>query len=136
MKILAVSCLALALAMTSLSPAEELSNEAKKEIKTAVKEQNSADVPPELRTPWVDARMERLRQLILQGIKDGQLSSGEASALGSELGRIERDERKAKKDGKASPRERFELNRRINDLHERIWKKTHNGTKPAEPLAK
>jgi hypothetical protein len=136
MKIHALACLALALAMTSLSPAEELSKEAKKEIKTAVKEQNGPDVPPELRTPFVDARTEQMRLLILKGVKDGQLTAGEASALGSELGRIERDEKKAKKDGKASPRERFELNRRINDLHERIWKKTHNGTKPAEPLEK
>ncbi len=136
MKIQAVSCLALALAMTPFSHSEELSKEAKKEIKSAVKEQNGADVSPEVRTPGVDARTEQMRQLILQGIKDGQITAGEASALQSELGRIERDEKKAKKDGKASPRERVELNRRISELHERIWKKTHNGTKPVEPLAK
>jgi hypothetical protein len=136
MKLQTVSCLALVLAITPFSHAEELSKDAKKEIKTAVKEQNGADVSPEVRTPGVDARTEQMRQLILQGIKDGQISAGEASALQSELGRIERDEKKAKKDGKATPGERVALNRRITDLHERIWKKTHNGTKPAEPLAK
>ena len=136
MKIQPIACLAVILAATAFSHAEELPKGAKKEIKAAVKEQDGADVPPDLRTPRIDARTEKMRLLIVQGIKDGQLTPGEASALERELARIEHDEKKAKKDGKASPRERFALNRDINDLHERIWKKTHNGTKPPEPLVK
>ncbi|MEY4489933.1 MAG: hypothetical protein RIQ79_2441, partial [Verrucomicrobiota bacterium] len=130
MKIYSPLYLAAILAMTAFAQADELPKGAKKEIKAAVKEQNGPDVPPELRTPRVDARTEKMRLLIVQGIADGQLSPGEASALEHELARIERDEKSAKKDGKASRRDRVELKRSINELHERIWKKTHNGTKP------
>jgi hypothetical protein len=136
MKLRPIACLTIILALTAFSQAEELPKGAKKEIHAAVKEQNGADAPPALRTPRVDARTEKMRLLIVQGIKDGQLSGGEASTLERELSRIERDEKSAKKDGKADRGERIRLNRDINELHERIWAKTHNGTKPAEPLEK
>jgi hypothetical protein len=108
----------------------------KADIKAAVQEKDGADVPPELRTPRVDARLEKMRLLIVEGIKAGQLTAGEASSLEHELSRIEREEEIYKHNKKAGPRERKDLNRDINQLHERIWAKTHNGAKPAEPLVK
>jgi hypothetical protein len=106
-------------------------------VREAVKEQNGPSVPPELRTPRIDARMEKMRLLIVQGIKAGQLTPGEASSLEHELSRIEREEEIYKRSSKkVGPRERKDLNRDINKLHERIWEKTHNGAKPAESLVK
>ena len=121
---------------SSMARANELPKGAKADIKAAVKEQNGPDVPPVLRTPRIDARTEKMRLLIVQGIKDGQLTAGEATSLEHELARIEREEKIYKRNGKAGRRERRDLNHDINELHERIWAKTHNGAKPAEPLAK
>ena len=128
----------LALAAAAFAQAGELKTKgAKADIKEVVQEKDGPDVPPELRTPRIDARTEKMRLLIVQGIKDGQLTAGEASSLEHELSRLEREEETYKRSGKkVGPRERKDLNRDINQLHERIWAKTHNGAKPTEPLAK
>ena len=129
---------ALALVTPAFVQAGELKGTgAKADIKEAVQAKDSPDVPAELRTPRIDARMEKMRLLIVQGIKAGQLTAGEASSLEHELSRLEREEETYKRSSKkVGPRERKDLNRDINLLHERIWAKTHNGAKPAEPLAK
>ena len=127
----------LALAAASVQAGELKAKGAKADIKEAVQEKDGPEVPPELRTPRIDARTEKMRLLIVQGIKAGQLTAGEASSLEHELSRIEREEETYKRSGKkVGPRERKDLNRDINQLHERIWAKTHNGAKPTEPLAK
>ncbi|MCE9610932.1 MAG: hypothetical protein K8R23_12120 [Chthoniobacter sp.] len=122
--------------VTSLARGNELPKGARADIKAAVKEQNGPGVPPELRTPRVDARTEKMRLLIVQGIKEGTLTVGEATSLECELARIEREEKTYKQNGRAGHRERRDLKRDINELHERIWKKTHNGVQPAQPLEK
>jgi len=108
----------------------------KEAVKEAVAEQDGADVPPEMRTPRADKRMEKMRQLIVQGIKDKQLTAGEQTSAIHELQRIEREEETYKHNNHVGPRERADLNRDINKLHEHLFEKTHNGTKPTEPLAK
>ena len=95
-----------------------------------------ADVPPELRTPSADKRIEKLRLLIVQGIKEKQLTAGEQTSLTNELKRIEREEETYKNNKRVGPRERNDLKRDINKLHERLFEKLNNGTKPAEPLAR
>lgn len=129
---------ALALAAAASAQVGELQTKgAKADIREVVQEKDGPEVPPELRTPRIDARMEKMRLLIVQGIKAGQLTAGEASSLEHELSRIEREEEIYKRSSrKVGPRERKDLNRDINQLHERIWAKTHNGAKPSEPLAK
>jgi hypothetical protein len=110
---------------------------AKADIKEVVQEKDGPEVPAELRTPRIDARTEKMRLLIVQGLKAGQLTAGEATSLEHELSRIEREEETYKRSSKkVGPRERKDLNRDINQLHERIWAKTHNGAKPSEPLVK
>lgn len=116
--------------------AQELPQGAKKGIKAAAAAQKNPDVPPELSTPRINALTEKMRLLIVQGLKDGKLTSGEARSLELELRRIERNEKDYKRDGEATKRERKDLRRDINDLHERIWKGTHNGASPTEPLDK
>ena len=125
-----------AAAASPLSRAGDLPKGAKADIKAAVKEKDGPEVPPELRTPRIDARMEKMRLLIVHGIKDGQLTAGEATSLEHEIARIEREEKTYKHNGKAGRHERHDLKHDLNDLHERIWQKTHNGNKPAEPLVK
>ena len=105
-------------------------------VKETVAEQDGPEVPPEMRTVRADARMEKMRQLIVQGIKDKQLTTGEQTSAIHELQRIEREEETYKHNKNVGPRERHDLNRDINKLHEHLFEKTHNGTKPTEPLAK
>ena len=95
-----------------------------------------ADVPPELRTPSADVRIEKLRLLIIQGVKEKQLTPGEQTSLTNELKRIEREEEAYKHNKRVGPRERNDLKRDINKLHERLYEKLNNGAKPAEPLAR
>ena len=137
MKSIQLLSLTAVLALTAAGQAGELPKGAKADIKEAVQEKDGPDVPAELRTPRIDARMEKMRLLIVQGIKAGQLTAGEASSLEHELSRLEREEETYKRSSKkVGPRERKDLKHDINDLHERIWAKTHNGAKPSEPLEK
>lgn len=105
------------------------------DVREVVTEKDGADVPPEVRTPRADARMEKLRLLIVEGVRTKQLTPGETTSVTHELGRIEREEETFKHNGRVGSKERHELNRDINKLHERLWEKTHNGAKPTEPLA-
>ncbi len=109
--------------------------EARKAVKEAVAEKND-DLPPEMRTPRADARMERLRQLIVQGIREKQLTAGEVTSATNELKRIEREQETYQHNKRVGPRERNDLKRDLNKLHESLWEKTHNGNKPTEPLEK
>ena len=125
------------LALAAAVQAGELPKGARADIKEAVAAKDGPDVPAELRTPRIDARIEKMRLLIVQGIKVGQLTAGEATSLEHELSRLEREEETYKRSSKkVGPRERKDLRRDINALHERIWAKTHNGAKPSEPLEK
>ena len=127
----------LALTTASVQAGDLKTPGARADIREAVQEKNGAGIPPELRTPRADARIEKMRLLIVQGIKDGQITAGEANSLEHELSRLEREEETYKRSGdKVRKRERKDLKRDINQLHERIWAKTHNGAKPSEPLEK
>lgn len=110
----------------------------KKEAKAAVREaraeSDSSDLPKELRSRRLDGRMEKMRQLIIQGIRAKQLTAEEAGVLERELSRIERQEYLYKRGGKLTGAERKDLNYDANRLHARIWAKTHNAEKPAGDL--
>ena len=111
--------------------------EAKNAVKAAEAAKDNADVPPDLRAPRVDANMELLRRMILEGIEKGTLTKGESTETRHNLERIERLEATYKLSGaKLSAGERRQLHQQENELHELLWKKTHNGLKPSEPLNK
>ncbi len=110
--------------------------EAKQDVKAVVAEKDGPEVSPELRTPRLDARLEKLRLLIVQGAKDGQLTRGELASVEIKYKRIEREEDHYKQNDKVTAREKKDLRRDLNDLHEYLWTKTHNGQKPTEPLEK
>lgn len=134
---LAASLTVFAQAKTNLGADLNLDRKAvRTEVKQAVEEKDGIEVPPELRTRRADARMEKLRLLIAQGIKEKQLTNGEATAAAHQLGRIEREEETYKHNKRVGPRERNDLRKDINKLHEYLWEKTHNGNKPTEVLDK
>ena len=106
----------------------------RKAVQETVEAKDGEGVPPELSTPRIDTRIEKLRLLIVQGIKDKQLSAGEQTSAINELHRIEREEQTYKHNKRVGPRERNDLKRDLNKLHEHLYEKTHNGTKPTAPL--
>ena len=66
------------------------------------------------------------QQRIEQGLKSGQLTTGEASRLESEESRIQRDQARALKDGKLSPAEKARLNREQNQASRDINRLENN----------
>ncbi len=110
--------------------------EAKVAARAALAPSVDLNIPKELRAPRMDRRIEKMRLLIVQGIEAGQITAVEAGALERELSRVARQLYLYTRGSNLSPAERSDVSRDINRLHENIWKKTHNGEKPAEPLDK
>jgi hypothetical protein len=70
-------------------------------------------------------RLQRVR--IEQGVGDGSLTRGEARRLGREQVRIERAERRFRADdGHLGPRERAQLDRRLDRASHHIHRARHN----------
>ncbi len=67
------------------------------------------------------------QQRIEQGLKSGQLSTGEAARLESGQARIDRMESNALKDGNLSPAEKARIQRAQNQESRRIYADKHNG---------
>ena len=67
------------------------------------------------------------QQRIEQGLKSGQLSTGEAARLESGASRIDRMESNALKDGNLSPAEKARIQRAQNQESRRIYADKHNG---------
>ncbi|MEI6712309.1 MAG: hypothetical protein WCO60_01055 [Verrucomicrobiota bacterium] len=110
---------------------------ARNAVKSAEAAKDNANVPPNLRAPRVDAKMELLRTMILEGIKSGALSVGESAETSHELERIERLEDTYKRSGaKISTQERHQLNRQEDALHQLLWNKTHNSQSAPAPLTR
>ncbi len=67
------------------------------------------------------------QQRIEQGLKSGQLSTGEAARLENGEARINRMESNALKDGNLSPAEKARIQRAQNQESRRIYADKHNG---------
>jgi len=79
-------------------------------------------------TPGVDARQAEQHQRIAQGVKSGELTKGEARNLRAGQRHVRRMKRRAKADGKVTPRERRRLNRAQNHQSRKIYRLKHNPT--------
>src|SRR5262249_49487466 len=77
-------------------------------------------------TPRVDRREVRQHARIHQGVRSGELTRGEALRLRADQGHIRRMERRAKRDGVVTPRERARLTRAQNRESARIYAYKHN----------
>jgi len=78
-------------------------------------------------TPRVDRREARQHARIQQGVKSGELTPGEAAKLRAGQVHVRAMERRAKADGKVTPRERARLGHAQNRQSRRIARLKHNG---------
>ena len=77
-------------------------------------------------TPRVDRRELRQHARIQQGVRSGELTRGEAWRLRAGQSHVRRMERRAKFDGRLTPRERARLDRAQDRQSRRIFRLKHN----------
>lgn len=108
----------------------------KKAADTAAKAVREAkdgpDVDPVLRTPQEDTKIEQLRQMIIEGTKNGLLNPSQSFDACRELETVSKLEAQMRRSGNAvTPVEHRILNNRLDELHEKIWKMEHDGPRPS-----
>lgn len=86
-----------------------------------------ADNEPGLRDPGVNARQERQKNRIKQGIRSGELTKREAKRLRDEHSEIKQLEAAYKSDGKLTQDERKDLHHELNENSKKIRKQKHDG---------
>jgi len=74
----------------------------------------------------VNQRQRRQQRAIRQGIKNGELTRPEVRRLEREQARIQRNEARARSDGKFTARERARINREQNRARVRIYRQKHD----------
>ena len=77
-------------------------------------------------TPGVDARQHNQGKRIFNGVRNGSLTARETGQLVRGQARVHRMERRAKRDGVVTGRERVRLHRAQNRQSRRIFRKKHN----------
>lgn len=77
-------------------------------------------------TPKVHHRQNKQQRRIANGIKDGSLTSNEASKLESREAKIQHDKHEAKADGTVTKEERKQLRHEQNRASKRIYKQKHD----------
>src|ERR1044071_6574587 len=77
-------------------------------------------------TPGIDARQANQNARIERGVKNGQLTRGEARRLRGGQRRFHRLKRRSMADGRVTPRERMRINRMLNHQSRRIHRLEHN----------
>jgi hypothetical protein len=77
-------------------------------------------------TPRIEQRQDNQEQRIEQGVKSGELTTGETKRLEAQQNRIETAELRAKSDGVVTPSERARLTHRENKASRNIYRKKHN----------
>lgn len=79
----------------------------------------------------VQGREHRQRDRIRAGVAEGSLTRGEAHRLVHQQARIERAERRFRRDdGVLGPAERLRLDRKMDRASRNIFRKKHNGLAP------
>lgn len=77
-------------------------------------------------TPRTDARQHAQRARIADGVRDGEVTRGEAVGLRAEQRHIRRSERRVKADGEVTPQESRRLQRKQNRASRHIRRAKHN----------
>jgi uncharacterized membrane protein YebE (DUF533 family) len=77
-------------------------------------------------TPGVDRREQNQQNRVADGLKNGSLTSREATKIERDEAKIQRDEAKAKADGVVTAREKAKLNRELNHTSREISRDKHN----------
>lgn len=79
------------------------------------------------RTPVINERQEHQQHRIKQGVRSGELTRHETRNLERREGRIQRDKRIAKADGRVTPMERRHIRHEENRTSAAIYRDKHNG---------
>ena len=74
----------------------------------------------------VNQRQRHQQGRIFHGVRSGELTRRETFRLGREQFSIAREERRYKRDGEVTARERAELQRELNQASRHIYRATHN----------
>lgn len=74
----------------------------------------------------IDRRQHEQRDRIQQGVRSGELTRREANRLRFDQFQIRRQERRAEADGVLTARERFRINRNLNESSRDIRRLKHN----------
>lgn len=77
-------------------------------------------------TPKVDQRQKNQKLRIVDGVRDGELTRAETANLAKDQRELRRMERRAKRDGKVTARERARLQRKANKNSRKIARKKNN----------
>lgn len=94
--------------------------------------QTPTTTPPEREPATINQRLENQHDRIQAGVKDDQLTKGEATHLRAEDAAIHAQEKVYRKanDGKLTRGERRQLNRELNRESRQIHRDRHNNRKP------
>jgi hypothetical protein len=92
----------------------------------------TAQTPDQSNPPTVNQRLENQHDRIQAGIKDDQLTRGEATRLRADDAAVRAEEKVDRKanDGKLTAGERRQLNRQLNRTSRQIYRDRHNNRKP------
>lgn len=77
-------------------------------------------------SPGIDHRQTNQKIRIGQGVRSGELTTGETLRLGAQQARINRQERRFKSDGNFTKRERLQIHKNQNQASKNIYRKKHN----------
>lgn len=80
-------------------------------------------------TPRVRERQINQQQRIKQGVKSGELTTGEALRMEARQAKIQHDKKVAKSDGIVTPQERAKLNREQSNASRKIYRQKHDAQK-------
>ncbi len=75
--------------------------------------------------PGINGRQERQRDRLAEGVKSGELTKKEARTLAGKEVRLIKIEKALKEEG-LSPKERIELQKKLNDLNQEIYQQKHD----------
>ena len=92
----------------------------------------STTTPPDQKPATVNQRLENQKDRIQAGVKDDQLTKGEATHLKADDAAVRAQERVYRKanDGKLTTGEKKQLNRELNRNSRQIYRDRHNNRKP------
>ena len=77
-------------------------------------------------TPKVSKRQNHQQTRIAEGVKNGQLTTKEATKLEAREAKIQQEKREAQADGKVTKKEKTKLARRQNRVSKKIYNQKHD----------
>jgi hypothetical protein len=110
----------------SPSPSPALDHATQKLISSGTASKSQAELPPSMRTPVINRRMERMRLAIIHAAESGKITPGETHSLSGKWEHIRRDLATAEHNHILTPRERTRIHQEITKLADEVYNATHD----------